>query len=236
MRSNVPGPFEYILWFLCTPFEVAALVCAFKKKALRRYLFLNLYVAASLVTSLGRLQILHSYGLRSNEYIYFYFYSDALLTICLYFALISLYSYVFTEMKAGKYVSQIALLLLVGTAIFSYAVVQQSSGKLVTHFVFELSQNLYFVGLVLTYLLWASILKMRETRTRLIQLVLSLGVYFSLFAATYALANLYPSMSSILNALPPLIACFLPIAWGYAFWHLPEEARIAPSRLAVVPR
>jgi glucan phosphoethanolaminetransferase (alkaline phosphatase superfamily) len=100
----------------------------------------------------------------------------------------------------------------------------------------ELSQNLYFVGLVLTYLLWASIMKLRETRTRIIQMVLSLGVYFSLFAATYALRNLYPSISSVLQALPPLIACFLPAAWAYAFWKLPEEARTVPARLAAVPR
>jgi hypothetical protein len=215
---------------------VAALVCAFKKKAFRRYLFLNLYVAASLIASLGRFQILHHYGLNSSAYLYFYYYSDALLTICLYFALTSLYSYVFDELKAERYVRLVAFSLLVGTAIFSYSVVQQSSSKLVTHFVVELSQNLYFVGLVLTYLLWASILKMRETRTRLIQLVLSLGVYFSLLAATFALGNLYPAMGSVLQALPPLIACFLPMAWGYAFWHLPEEARLAPARLAVVPR
>jgi len=232
----VPGPLEYILWFLCTPFEVAALVCAFKKKAFRRYLFLNLYVAASLIASLGRFQILHHYGLNSSAYLYFYYYSDALLTICLYFALTSLYSYVFDELKAERYVRLVALSLLVGTAIFSYSVVQQSSSKLVTHFVVELSQNLYFVGLLLTYLLWAAILKMRETRTRLIQLVLSLGVYFSLFAAMFALGNLYPAMGSILQYLPPLIACFLPMAWGYAFWHLPEEARLVPARLAVVPR
>ena len=232
----MPGPFEYILWFLCTPFEVVALVCAFKKKAFRRYLFLNLYVAGSLVASLARFQVFHHYGLTSNEYVYFYYYSDALLTIFLYFALMSLYSYVFDELKAERLVSLVAFALLVGTAIFSYSVVQQSSSKLITHFVIELSQNLYFVGLVLTYLLWASILKMRETRTRLIQLVLSLGVYFSLFAATYALRNLYPGMSSLLQALPPLIACFLPMAWGYAYWRLPEEARLVPARLAVVPR
>jgi hypothetical protein len=215
---------------------VVALVCAFKKKAFRRYLFLNLYVAGSLVASLARFQVFHHYGLTSNEYVYFYYYSDALLTIFLYFALMSLYSYVFDELKAERLVSLVAFALLVGTAIFSYSVVQQSSSKLITHFVIELSQNLYFVGLVLTYLLWASILKMRETRTRLIQLVLSLGVYFSLFAATYALRNLYPGMSSLLQALPPLIACFLPMAWGYAYWRLPEEARLVPARLAVVPR
>lgn len=232
----MPGPLEYVLWFLCTPFEVFALVCAFKKKALARYLFLNLYIAASLVASLGRFQILHHYGINSSEYVYFYYYSDALLTICLFFALISLYSYVFGELKAERYVRICALVLLLGTVIFSYAVVQQSTSKLVTHFVVELSQNLYFVGLVLTYLLWASIMKLRETRTRLIQLVLSLGVYFSLFAATYALRNLYPPMGTVLQALPPLIACFLPAAWAYAFWKLPEEARTVPARLATVPR
>lgn len=212
------------------------LVCAFKRKALTRYFFLNLYMAASLVASLGRFEILHEYGITSNEYVYFYYYSDALLTICLFFALMSLYSYVFAEMKAGRYVSMAALLLLLGTAIFSYAVVHQSTTKLVTHFVVELSQNLYFVGVVLTYLLWASIMKLRETRTRLIQLVLSLGVYFSLFAATYALRNLYPSLRIVLQALPPLIACFLPTAWAYAFWKLPEEARTAPAQFATVSR
>ena len=36
----------------------------------------------------------------------------------------------------------------------------------------------YFVGVVLTYLLWGAILKLRETRTRLIQLVLALGDLF----------------------------------------------------------
>jgi hypothetical protein len=154
----------------------------------------------------------------------------------LYFVLTNLFSRVFSEMHAEQYVKLGAVLLLGGTALFTYAVVQQSATKLVTHFVVELSQNLYFVGLVLTYVLWAAVLKMRETRTRLIQLVLSLGVYFSLLAANYALANLYPSMSSFLQILPPLIGCFLPAAWAYAFWQIPEEARVAPSRLAVIPR
>jgi hypothetical protein len=102
--------------------------------------------------------------------------------------------------------------------------------------VIELSQNLYFVGLILTYILWGAILKLRETRTRLIQLVLSLGVYFSLLAVNYAVRNLYPSLSSIFIPLVQLCGIFLPMAWAYAFWHLPEEARLVPARLAVIPR
>ncbi|HET9802312.1 MAG TPA: hypothetical protein VFP96_03685 [Candidatus Acidoferrum sp.] len=214
--------------------EAGVVVCAVRKKALRPYLFLNLYMAASLFVSLGRYNMLQHYGLQSIQYAYFYYYSDALLTILLYFALTSLYSRVFGEMNAERAVRLGAVILLAGTALFSYGVVHQAESKLVTRFVVEMSQNLYFVGLVLTYVLWAAVLKLRETRTRLIQLVLSLGVYFSLLAANYALRNLYPSLTSLFQILPPLVGCFLPAAWMYAFWRVPDEARLAPARLAVI--
>jgi len=175
-------------------------VCAIKRGAFRKYAFLNIYMATSVLVSLVRFNILEQYGLRSSQYVYFYYYTDALLTIFLYFALASLFSSVFSEMHAEQYVKLGAVVLLSGTALFSYAVVNQSQAKLLTHFVVELSQNLYFVGLVLTYVLWGAVLKLRETRTRLIQLVLSLGVYFSLFAANYALRNLYPSMNWVCNS------------------------------------
>jgi hypothetical protein len=128
-----------------------------------------------------------------------------------------------------------ALLLLAGTALFSYEVVQQSHDKMVTRFVYELSQNLYFVGLVLTYVLWGAILKLRESRTQLIQLVLSLGVYFSAFAATFALENMFPNLQ-FFTYIVPVFGCLLPLAWAYAFWRLAPDARMAPARLAVVPR
>jgi len=232
----VPGPFAYLIWFVGFLCEAAVLVCALKKGAFRRYLLLNLYMAGLIAVDLGRYKILNEYGQASKQYNHFYYYSDAILTICLYFALTSLYSHVFSEMKAERFVKIGTLLLLAGTALFTYAVVEQSTAKLVTHFVVELSQNLYFVGVVLTYVLWGAILKLRETRTRLIQLVLSLGVYFSLLAANYAIRNLYPPLSSALQPLAQISGTFLPLAWAYAFWRLPEEARLVPSRLAVIPR
>ncbi|MGB9466711.1 MAG: hypothetical protein WBR10_16510, partial [Candidatus Acidiferrum sp.] len=159
------GPFEYFIWLVGLLCEALVLVCALKKGAFRRYLLLNLYMAGLIVSELGRYKILTEYGYASRQYQYFYFYSDAILTICLYFALSTLYSHVFSEMKAERYVRMGTLLLLAGTAAFTGAVVLQSSAKLVTHFVVDLSQNLYFVGVVLTYILWGAILKMRETRT-----------------------------------------------------------------------
>jgi len=190
----------------------------------------------SVLVSVGRYQVLMGHDLYSNEYRYFYFYSDALLTITLFFALISLYSRVFKEMRVEGYVRLGAVLVLGGTAWFSYAVVNQSTSRMLTHFAFELSQNLYFVGLVLTYVLWGAILKLRETRALLVQLVLSLGIYFSSFAASYAISNLNPTLYSYIHYLVPVIGCLLPLAWSYAFWRVPEDARLMPSRISMVPR
>ena len=211
-------------------------VCALRGKVLSRYLPLMLYMLASALGDVVRFRILSHYGYSSKEYFYFYYYSDALLTIALYLALISLFIHVFREMNAENYVIFGASFLLAATALFSYLVIRQSSDRLLGPFVVELSQNLYFVGLVLTYVLWGAILKLRETRSQLIQLVLSLGVYFSLFAANYALRNLYPSLGGICSAFDQFFGCLLPAAWAYAFWRIPKDARLAPSGLAVLPR
>ncbi len=211
-------------------------VCALARHSFRRYLALNVYMLASLVVTILRYWVFSHYGFTSPQYLYFYFYSDALLTVGLYFALITFYSYVLSELQTERYIRLAAIVLLAGTAFFSYQVIQQSTDRLLTRFVVELSQNLYFVGLVLTYLLWGAILKLRETRAQLIQLVLSLGLYFSAFAATYALRNLYPGLHLVWGHLPQLIALSLPLAWAYTMWRVPQEARLAPSRLVVVPR
>ena len=211
-------------------------VCALKQGAFRRYLPLNLWMLMELLSGLSRFYVLYTYGFQSTAYRYFYYYSEALTTIALYFVLASLYARVLDELKAEAYVRMAAILLLSGTAVVSYSIVRQSTNFLVTRFVVELHQNLYFVGLVLTYLLWGVVLKLRESRTRVVQFVLSLGLLFSMFAANYALRNLYPNVSWLWNSLPPLFDCFLPLAWCYTFLKIPEEARLMPARLAEASR
>jgi len=210
-------------------------VCILRANSVRRYLSLVFYLLAEFLTTWGRLFVFLRAGYSSQEYLYFYFYSDALLVICLYFALMGMYSQVLEEMKVSRYLRVAAILLLGLTAWFTYGVVSGSRDRLLTHFVVELSQNLYFVAVVLTYLLWGAMMKLRETRTRLIQLVLSLGVCVSAFAATYALRNIYPGFS-ILRYMPPLLAIALPVAWGYTFLKVPEEARLATARLVAPSR
>ena len=230
------GPVDWIITLLSVLFEASVVVCSLHRKSFRRHFFLNLYMLTSVLVSAGQFRVLVHYGRSSLEYRYFYFYSEALLIIVLYFALTGLYLKVFEEMRVERYVRLGAVLLLAGTACFTYAVVSQSSHRMLTYFVFELSQNLYFVGLVLTYALWGAIVKLKETRALLVQFVLSLGVYFSAFAASYAMSNLRPDLYSYVYRLFPIIGCLLPLAWAYAIWRVPEDARLAPARLAVVPR
>ncbi|HKN24936.1 MAG TPA: hypothetical protein VJX72_08830, partial [Candidatus Acidoferrum sp.] len=209
----MPGPTGLIIWFLGTAFELMFVVCSLARNSFLRYFFLNLYLLLSTTVSIGRFFILWNYGVRSDEYMYFYYYSDALLTVALFVALISLYSHVLGELRAGEYLKWGAVFLLLGTAGFSYAVVAQSADRLSTNFAYELSQNLYFVGLVLTYILWGAVLKLRETRTRLVQIILSLGLYFSGYAASYALVN-FPARYSLILYLSPVLGCFLPLSWS----------------------
>lgn len=215
--------------------QVCFVGCSIVKRSFFQYFFLNLYLILSFLADGLRQYVLNQYGLKSTQYAYAYFYTDCLLTIALFIAIISLASRVFEELKFEKYVRLVAILLLVGTAGFSYAVVAQSSDELSTSFAFELSQNLYFVGLVLTYILWGAILKLHETRTRVVQLVLSLGLYFSGYAASYALLNLAPKYE-VVQFIGPLLGCFLPLSWLMTIYRHNEDSRLVPANLVAVPR
>ena len=78
-------------------------------------------------------------------------------------------------------------------------------------------------------------LKLQETRTRLVQMVLSLGLYFSAYAGSYALVNLAPKYE-IVQYLAPILGCLLPISWSLTIMRHSEDARLTPARLVAVPR
>jgi hypothetical protein len=224
------GPVDYLLLFAGFGVHLFCLICLIQKGSVRRHFTLGLYLCSAIAVGVGRCIILNTAGLNSNTYFYFYFYSDALLIICLYFILMSLYSFVFEEMGVSNQVRAGAMLLLAGTAIISYYMITKSADRLVTRFVIELAQNLYFVGVVITYLLWGAMVKLRENRTRVMQLVLSMGVYVSLFATSFAFGNLHP-LPSISRYYFPLMDMWLPASWIYTFLKVPEDARMATARV-----
>jgi hypothetical protein len=226
------GPIDYLLWLIGFSAEVVVVVCSIRRHNFLRYLPINLYAAFTALVSISEFYCLRKYGFASVEYNYFYYYSDSLLTILLFFVVIHCYQHLFVEMNVSKHIGAFAIFLLFGTAVFSYLVIAQHKDHLTTRFVVDLSRNLYFVGVVLTYVLWGAVLKLRETRTRLIQLVLALGVYFTASAATYALRNMFPGLEpSILKWMPPLVAIWLPVAWAFTFMKVSEDDRLETAQL-----
>lgn len=224
------GPIDYGLWLASFLLEAYVVVCSLYRKDFFRYIPLNIYMLVVAGVTWGQYHFIHTYGLKSQNYFYYYYYTDTLLCILMYLVIIHFYQQVFAEMKVSRYIRGAAAMLLAATAFFSYMVVHQNKDHLTTRFVVELEQNTNFVVVVLTYLLWGAILKLRETRTRLIQLVLALGVAFSATAGSYALRNLFPE-AYLLRWVPPLMGVWLPLAWAYTFTRVPEESRLAPARL-----
>ncbi len=147
------GPIDYSMWSADFLVEICCVVCLLKKRAFTGYFTLVLYLCSSIAVGVGRYSILGTSGFNSGAYYYFYFYSDALLTISLYFILMSLYAHVFSEMGVTKLLRGGAMLLLAGTVWISYHMVAASSDRFVTQFVIELSQNVYFSAFAGSYAL-----------------------------------------------------------------------------------
>jgi hypothetical protein len=231
----MPGLIGLTIWFLGVALELSFVVCSLVRKSFFRYLFLNIYLIFSIVASISRFLVVSKYGQDSDQYMNCYYYTDLVLTLALFVAVLSLYSLVLSELKLKQYMNLVAGFLLLGTAIFSYAVVDRSTDQLSTAFAIELSQNLYFVGLILTYILWGAVMKMRETRTRLVQFVLSLGLYFSAYAACYALANMTNSVE-LMQYTNQALGCLLPLSWTITMIRHSEDSRLATAQLLAVQR
>lgn len=226
------GPTGYTIWIVALLLEGAFVVCALWRREHRRYLPLTLYMLLCALANCGMYVCSEAYGFTSREYFYSYYSSDILLSVLMYVVIAGLYSQVFADTEFGKYVRGAALILLGATTLFAFISVHSTGQHLTRDFVVELEQDLNFVGVVLTYVLWGSVIKLRETRVRLVQVILALGVYFSAVAGTYALRNLFPGVSA-LSWIPPVIGLWLPLAWTYTFARIPDEARLSPGHMLV---
>jgi uncharacterized membrane protein YphA (DoxX/SURF4 family) len=226
------GLTAYTIWLVALLLEGAFVVCAFWRRESGRYLPITLYMLLCAVANCGMYFCSQSYGFQSREYFYSYYSSDILLSVLMYVVIAELFGQVFADTDFGRYVRGAAVILLAATALFALISVHSEGQKFSTGFVVELEQDLNFVGVVLVYVLWGAVIKLRETRVRLIQLILALGVYFSAVAGTYALRNLFPDVSA-LRWIPPVIGLWLPLAWTYTFVRVPDEARLTPGHTLV---
>ncbi|MCL4524243.1 MAG: hypothetical protein M1453_15035 [Acidobacteria bacterium] len=215
---------DYALWIGGTLVCCYIIVLAIVRGHFRRYFALHLYVLANILNTAGGLFVLRWFGFTSVEYRYFYYAADALLAILLYFVVIGFFFAVLAERKIAQHLPRIAGILLVATAVVSYLMVEDATAHLAARLAAELSRNLNVVGFLLIWLLGAALWKMRETRTRIIQLVLAMFFFFSAYAVHYVFRHFAPELP-FLRWSPPILGVLLFASWAYTFTFVTEEAR-----------
>lgn len=205
----------------------AVAVCAWRR-LFTRYFFLNFYLLTSAVFTSGCYYIRSTYGYTSIQYRYFYYTGDALIMLVGYLLIASFFDHMFRRSALRAYVR-------LTLAIFFFLVIGVSGlfiSRNVTHlysrFAIELQRNMFFVGALLTFLLWISMSYLRAESRRFMLLVSGLGIYFSAHAANLALWFVFRGVRAGVSAdevvvrVPPLAYTFMVLLWLYTFWRIPE--------------
>ena len=220
------GAYELIILWASVIASLAAVgVCVYYKSFLR-YLWLNFYLLSNVLFTVGCYYVYSVYGYESRQYFYFYYIGDALPNIVGY---LLIGSFVDRMLRASIFRQYIR-----PTMLIFFLLVMGISGLFVSgglervrvfpRFVIEFEQNMYFVGVLLTFLLWISMSYLLAESRRFVLLISGLGIYFSAHAANYAMRFLFrdPDLATILTKVPPLAYTFMVLLWLYTFWRVPE--------------
>lgn len=189
---------DIALWIVGT--FASAFVCGLivLRGRLRRYRMLACYFGASVLVECMRFDVLRQFGLSSTQYQYAYYYSDFLLTVFLYFAIVEHCLRVCNSRAARIHTRIGTFLLAVCVGMFSIAVVAQSSAKFLTHLVIECSNNLSFATVGLGLLLFVASLRNRGVSSHDRLLAFVFASYLALMSWQYVMRNLYPGFHSII--------------------------------------
>lgn len=200
-------------------------VCLYRRSS-RRYFFLNFYLIASVVFTLGLYYLYRTEGYGSLAYYYFYFGADAVQNIVGYLLIASFFDQMFRPSLFRPYVRPTLAFFFFGVVGVSAIFVSRhvSQDYFYSRFANEFQQNMFFVGVLLTFLLWVSMSYLRAESRRFVLLVSGLGIYFSAHAVNYALQFLLKSdaATALLTKVPPIAYTVMVSLWLYTFLRVPE--------------
>jgi hypothetical protein len=225
------GLYEEIVLWLGVATALAAVLACVRCGCFSKYFVLNLYLLINLAFTLGCYYVIHAFGYTSYEYFYFYYTGDAIQNVAGYLLIGSFFDHLLRESAFHKYVRPTLAICFLLIAGISALFIAGSVDRLYPSFVIEFQQNLYFVGVLLTFLLWMSVSYLDVRSRRFTLLVSGLGIYFAAHAANYAIRFLFPSLSALTLVVPPLAYNFMVGLWLYTFLWVPEEeVGVQPAR------
>ncbi len=224
------GPFDYAVWLIALFGQVFVLACSARNREFRLYLSLNLYVLALAVRDVASFFVLQKYSVSSPQYYYYYFSSDLILRLLHFVAIIGLYLHAFRDANTAKRVRFFAVAVIGAIILYSGFILERKHQLLVTPFVITFSGMLFFVGALITMVLWIILLKRRDPRLRLVLIVSAFGVYFSVNVFAYGLEYLFPRATPWYY-IPPTTGALFALALSHAFAYVPGEVRIPATAL-----
>ena len=173
------GTYDLVIEVLGAVLALGVVVISTRQGFFKRYLFLNVYLLTNVVFTSGCYYVRSLYGYTSLEYYYFYYVGDAIPNVIGYLLIASFFDRLLRESVFHKYVRPtlaIFFVLIVGISAFF---IVGSVEHLYSEFVLELQQNLYFVGVLLTFLLCMCVSYLNVRSRRFTLLVSGLGIYFA---------------------------------------------------------
>jgi hypothetical protein len=207
-------PAELTLWLLTALVEAFAVYIFLVQGLSRKFLMLNLYFLLGAVISASRFAVFHHSGFFSVEYAYFYYYSDALLTVFLFLSVCEL-----SLRLAGTKISRKRIVLggaaaFLAVSVFNASAASSSSIRMMSHFVVALSQDLYFTSPLAIALLcvWKAFDDPEDLVAARFVDVIFVGT--SIFILLYGARVLVPQVA-VNNKLVQMMAVWLPIGCGF---------------------
>jgi hypothetical protein len=230
------GAYDLVVEMGSVVLGLSILFACLKSQLFSRYLFLNIYVLVNVAFSLGCYQVRTFYGYESYQYYYFYYTGDTIQNIVGYLLIGSLFDLILRGSSLRKYVRPtlaVSFLLIVGV---SARFLSSNLTRFYSEFVFEFQQNMYFVGVLLTLLLWISIGYLQAESRRFVLLVSGLGAYFAAHAVSYAVRFLFPILDPVAVKSIPLAYNVMLALWLYAFVYVPETEPVVVTAREVESR
>lgn len=225
------GTYDYIIAALSVALSLGTLIVCVRLKCFYRYLLLNLYLLTGTVFTLATQYVIYTAGYTSIEYFYFYYTGDAILTTVAYLVIAGLFDQMFRHSILSRYVRPTLAIFFLLVVAISGIFISRSVDHLYSRFVIELQQNMFFVGVLLTFLLWLSMSYLGAETRRFALLVSGLGIYFAAHACNYAARFLFPGMADLATRIPPLAYNLMILVWFYTFLRIPEgEPAAVPAR------
>ena len=196
------------------------------------------YLSCLLATGLARAYALRVYGLASRQYYHLYWTTDFLLVIslfllvCLFFRRACLH-----DEKMWRFVRLLLAFVCVLVVGISGLLFSHNYGNLLTGFIVEFSQNLYFTCLVLNTLLYLLLQQIDSADDQLGLLVCGVGIQFAGPAATLALVHLMTRQGfaeSLFEFTIPLCTLGMLLVWAYAIVPVRGRAVVTRSKATVL--